>query len=461
MNIFEKLPNIIDMYKGKVELELIDDLTGKTIEKIEKENTLTTLGKNYLLWAFKEPLYRWFPGWAANTQNFGSKIRAGREPFYPFEYIVLTDYNGPIDPSADVEVKGNIAAFAVKNEYVGSDTKRGRMDSIETKEIPNGIQYVFLWSTYQGNGPINSVYWATLNPNMWYDLYDVEDMGTSVPNATATNIRPYILTGNILKTPKINANGYIYNINDLEKIILNGTTYYYACAYNNLIGRFDENLNSLGYDSSVDNSSNDTYYSLAAHNNKLYVYNVYLNRICRFAPNPSTGALAGTKEKTWAVPSGTQGQILIKDNVLYHLRNDRKVYAFNLATIDSKPDMQNANADAVYDLSSFLPSTSYYGFKYDSEKDSMFIVVDTELYEFSTDFKVLKKRRPIMPYTRAGSSSNRGLVIYNGKLHHLNANSEISEFIWGCAGARVLLPQTINKDSTNLLKLTYTFAFTS
>lgn len=188
--------------KGKVKVELFDDLTGRKVEEIKTENFIAR-GVDYL--------YR-----LAMISIFTDGRYTGGTNLYnsfsdPFQYMMLTDASHPEGPVNEWLVKGREIGFAYTDStYSGSDIYRGSYNASESFTNNERVHIVIDFPTHAGNGTFQSIYF----------LYNGTVFGTS-----AFFDRPF---GSILSVQRYNNDFYVLS-NDGRVFM-----------------RYDENFNQLG-----------------------------------------------------------------------------------------------------------------------------------------------------------------------------------------------------------------------
>lgn len=146
-------------FKGHVQLDLCDPLTGRVKERVEGENTFT----NALDSLINDSPFGLGKGIFNNTSVNGS----GDINVTPINDIALggcllfRSFTNPDDLNDFYEPMSNQpTAYASKlnlSDDIGVDVKLGEFNSIESGEVENGFRNVYDWSTSAGNGTIGAI----------------------------------------------------------------------------------------------------------------------------------------------------------------------------------------------------------------------------------------------------------------------------------------------------------------
>src|SRR5690606_37275248 len=130
--------------RGKIKVELFDDLTGRKIEEIKTENFIAK-GIDYLYHLAMISIFtdgRYTGGFNA-YDSFND----------PFQYMILTDASHTEDPANEWVVKGKQIGFAHTNQtYSGSDEYRGSYNAGESFTNREQVHVVIDFPTHAGNG---------------------------------------------------------------------------------------------------------------------------------------------------------------------------------------------------------------------------------------------------------------------------------------------------------------------
>lgn len=139
--------------KGKIKVELFDDLTGRKVEEIETNNFIAK-GTEYYFKILMKNLF---------TKGLADNLAIDRSPNNMFERIILTNASHPEQPEEEWYFKGEVIGWASTTEtYSGSDEKRGTINTGESfvNEIQGQVHFVFDFPTHAANGTFQSIYFA-------------------------------------------------------------------------------------------------------------------------------------------------------------------------------------------------------------------------------------------------------------------------------------------------------------
>lgn len=139
--------------KGKIKVELFDDLTGKKVDELVGENFISKGVRDVL---FKMAMVSLF------TQE---KYTGGRDYYYdindPFQYMVLTDATHAEAPDSEWLIRGNTVGYAYTDRtYSGSDTMRGSYNAEESFTSREQVHIVIDFPTHAANGTFQSIYFT-------------------------------------------------------------------------------------------------------------------------------------------------------------------------------------------------------------------------------------------------------------------------------------------------------------
>ena len=233
--------------KGKVKVELFDDLTGRKIEEI-KTNNFIAKGIEYY---FKILMVNQF------TRNKGTgSINHTVENM--FELMTLTDASHAEQQSKEWCMKGREVGYAITTgSYSGSDEKRGSYNTAESFTTQEQVHIVVDFPTHAGNGTFQSIYFT--------------------PSGNPSNFgifRPFLLDGlpGVLKVQKYN--------NQIWVLHSSSTT----TTSSSTISRYDDNFNHIET-YNLPYSKRDFY----IHNNYIYYAEDTTTRSVQRAPlsNPA------------------------------------------------------------------------------------------------------------------------------------------------------------------------------
>src|SRR5690625_920558 len=160
MKDFITLPKL-EKPRGKIKIELFDDLTGKKIEEI-KTNNFIAKGVEYY---FKILMANQF------TRNKGTgSINHTVDNL--FERMTLTDASHPEQTEKAWYMKGNEIGWALTSgTYSGSDEKRGSYNASESFTTQEQVHIVIDFPTHAGNGTFQSIYFTPDSDPRSYDIF--------------------------------------------------------------------------------------------------------------------------------------------------------------------------------------------------------------------------------------------------------------------------------------------------
>lgn len=167
--------------RGHGAVELFDDRTGKLYRRESFENFITSETKNYMKWMARKTFWSAIYGTINNAS--GAQAGTGSDPNHPFDWVEYT--NNPtrfFDHQPNFNLKhiacwddttaedttedyafGSVVAWANKQVYAGTDTKRGTPNLTEAFTDPTKVKWVFDWANTAGNGTFQSIGW------LWMD----------------------------------------------------------------------------------------------------------------------------------------------------------------------------------------------------------------------------------------------------------------------------------------------------
>lgn len=149
MNVLTKMKPIAPV-RGMAKVQLIDAENGKVIYEAHTENIINSIVAKY---AFMEFFY------------FKLKGETSKSYFQaPFDYLLLTDYEGEEDPQIKY-YRGSVIGYANKNTtYIGNSNVKGTINVSESDLDVNGtglIHFVFDFPTNAANGTFNTIWWVS------------------------------------------------------------------------------------------------------------------------------------------------------------------------------------------------------------------------------------------------------------------------------------------------------------
>lgn len=188
--------------RGKIKIELFDDLTGRKTDEIETNNFIAK-GVDYL---YRLAMISIFTD-GRYTEGFNSYDSFND----PFQYMMLTDANHIEDPANEWLVKGmGIGHAYTDSTYSGDSEYQGSYNASESFTNNEQVHIVIDFPTHAGNGIFQSIYF----------LYD-----GSVFNSNDFFDKPF---GNIVSVQKYNGDFYV--LTDRGQVF----------------ERYDENFDKLG-----------------------------------------------------------------------------------------------------------------------------------------------------------------------------------------------------------------------
>lgn len=196
--------------KGKVKVELFDDLTGKKIEEI-KTNNFIAKGIEYY---FKVLMANQF------TRNRGTGA-INHTVNDLFERMTLTDASHAEQPDKEWYIKGNEIGWALTSgTYSGGDNKRGSYNTSESFTTQEQVHIVIDFPTHAANGTFQSIYFTPNDNPPNYGIF-----------------RPFVLQGlpGVLKVQKYNNQIWVLHSSSSDS----------ASHSSSSISRYDDNFNHI------------------------------------------------------------------------------------------------------------------------------------------------------------------------------------------------------------------------
>ena len=197
--------------KGKVKIELFDDLTGRKIEETETNNFIAK-GVEYY---FKILMMNQF----TRDKGTGSINHIVDNLF---ERMTLTDASHAEQPEKEWYIKGNEIGWALTTgSYSGSDDKRGSYNTSESFTTQEQVHIVIDFPTHAANGTFQSIYFTPDSDPLSYSIF-----------------RPFRLQDlpGVLKVQKYNNQIWV-----LHSSSSSGTTNYDS----DRLSRYDDNFNLI------------------------------------------------------------------------------------------------------------------------------------------------------------------------------------------------------------------------
>lgn len=442
---------VIEMLKHKVssipirgftKIELFDEKRfGKKVEEVTAENFISINMKDYLEYILIRE-YSQIGAWSASGKTYSeSNMRPITSRFFPFDTIALTTDSRPENPQNERIVMGDIIGYAFKNEYVGTDTKRGTINVTESYTDKGIAHFVFDFSTHAANGTFSSVVWysdissSTIQAQRYYQKNFEWYVALKGNNGIANNSvyrGGLCFDGSSFWTLESTGSGAKKIIEVLVTPGTNGKTATFT------IGRvWDSHFSSnsdVAYDMTYD--SDYIYYVVNyGSNNTIYC-------VKKSDGTKSTIKLSGFRNLYGIERVGAYfyvlGQSETQVNGQYPLRWAK--YDSNFNIIEAK--------------NIFETNVAAYGMAYNQQKNEIAVRTDNGIYIFD-----LQMNRLSYPINQPNFPSNYpGIAVKDGEYF---LRDEISFFMaeLGSLGARNLLPTPVTKTSTNTMKVTYDFIF--
>ena len=152
MKEFIDLPNQFKP-RGKIKVELFDDLTGKKIDEL--------VGENFISKGVRDILFK-----MAMASLFTQGKHTGGRDYYrdindPFQYMVLTNATHAEAPDSEWLIRGNDVGYAYTDStYSGDNTMRGSYNAGESFTNREQIHIVVDFPTHAANGTFQSIYFT-------------------------------------------------------------------------------------------------------------------------------------------------------------------------------------------------------------------------------------------------------------------------------------------------------------
>lgn len=437
---------VIEMLKHKVssipirgftKVELFDEKRfGKKVEEVTAENFISINMKDYLEYIL---------------MNEYSKIGIGlngtdmmpltyRE--FPFTVLALTTDSRPENPQVERIVMGDIIGYSFKGQYVGSDTRRGTLNSAESYQDRSMAHFVFDFATNAANGTFYSV--------VWYS--DVGSPSLTAQRYYQKNYEWYVnLSGK---------NGLASLGGTRGGMCFDGSSFWSMEALNSGEKKIVELLITPGqrgkeasftlgrvWDPHFSYSS-DVAYDMTYDADFLYyvrgssggVNTIY--KIKKSDGTKSTITLSGFQYLYAIERVGAYfyvlGQSATQVNGQYPLRWAK--YDSNFNVIEAKN---------IFDT-----SVVAYGMAYNQQKNEIAVRTSIGLFIFDTQMN----RTSYAIDQPSSMGSYPGIAVKDGE-YFIRSNNTIFMVELGSLGARNLLPTPVTKTSTNTMKVTYDFMF--
>lgn len=451
--------------RGVHTIELFDALTGKLVERVESENFISKvmeeLQRQAALFAFLTDSIRreWsiqYNGPLYDLARYDVVFENPDMSWYtsgdfPMSWLVLTDYDGPEDPENEIIMRGRIIGYADRyNTYVGSDTKRGSLNTAESFVEPQHIHLVYDWPTHTSNGTFQSVYWNyDYDENASFAVIGKKSLQISAPNgylfysnifidrAKVKNGKLYFM-GKEVQTNKVAI--LVYDLNVQARTITNGQVY----ALLNI-------------------SDNYTYddFEIAPNGD---IYLISGSTLYCFGQNGSPKNIPGTSQTSRDYGYLLDLFVIVGQDVYIESRtsytDDLKINRYNINDLVNPVDVKVIPRSSIDVYQKYCQ-----GMHYIPELDMLAITVDGYTYFVDRTMLDLSKNTPVKTIV-----SNYSAMTYDTtkkqfiEIRHTtptgpNGNDYTKRDVTirplGFIGARNLLPSPVTKTSTNTMKLTY------
>lgn len=448
--------------RGVHTIELFDALTGKLVERVESENFISKvmeeLQRQAALFAFltddmsvsgaiqyNGPLYD-LARYDVVFKNLDMSWIVKSMDF-PMSWIVLTDYDGPEDPENEIIMRGRIIGYADRyNTYVGSDTKRGSLNTAESFVEPQHIHLVYDWPTHAANGTFQSVYWNyTFDQNHSVAVVGKKYLQIAAPNGylfldyttpKVKNGKLYFM-GKEAQTNKIAI--LVYDLNIQARTITNGQVY----ALLNTTTVFDR-------------------FEIAPNGD---IYLVSGTTLFCYGQNGSPKNIPGTSQTSRSYGSYLFGLFAIAGQDVYiesrtNYSNDLQINRYNINDLVNPLDVKVIPRASVDVYRKYCKSMHYI-----PDTDMLAMTVDGYTYFVDRTMLDLSRNTPVRT-----AIDNYSAITYDAtkkqfiEIRH-SAPTEPSGIGYtrrdvtirplGFIGARNLLPSPVTKTNTNTMKLTY------
>ncbi|OSX53672.1 hypothetical protein [Anoxybacillus ayderensis] len=435
---------VIEMLKHKVssipirgftKVELFDEKRfGKKVEEVTAENFISINMKDYLEYIL---------------MNEYSKIGAGLNgpdmmPLtyrdFPFNVLALTTDSRPENPQVERVVMGDIIGYSFKNSYVGSDTRRGTLNSAESYRDRSIAHFVFDFATNAANGTFSSVVWysdigsSSLSRQLYYRKnfeWYVELKGKNGITNNSDYRGGLCFDGSSFWTMESTGSGAKKIMEILVTPGTNGKNATFT------IGRvWDSHITSSSLTSDMTYDSDYIYYVWpSGASNTIY-------RVKKSDGTRSTITLSGFQALYGIERVGAHfyvlGQSATQVNGQYPLRWAK--YDSNFNIIEAK-NIFDTNIGA-------------YGMAYNQQKNEIAVRTGNGIFIFD-----LQMNRLSYAISQPSSPNDYpGIAVKDGE-YFLRDSQGFFMAELGSLGARNLLPTPVTKTSTNTMKVTYDFMF--
>lgn len=219
--------------KGKIKVELFDDLTGKKVDEI--------VGENFISKGVRDILFN-----MAMVSLFTREKYTGGRDYYsdinnPFQYMLLTDATHAEAPDSEWLIRGNTVGYAYTDGvYSGGDTRRGSYNAQESFTNREQVHIVVDFPTHAANGTFQSIYF-TYDGNVfkYLNFFDKPFSLSSVDKLMRYGDKIYVLSNDIFYEYDLDFNlvarydNLYYDANDF--VIYNNYIYFvYGSALNSV-----------------------------------------------------------------------------------------------------------------------------------------------------------------------------------------------------------------------------------
>lgn len=444
---------VIEMLKHKVssiplrgftKIELFDEKRfGKKVEEVTAENFISINTKDYLEYILIRE-YSQIGAWSTSSKTYyESNMRPITGRFFPFDTIALTTDSRPENPQSERIVMGDIIGYAFKNEYVGTDTKRGTINAAESYTDKGIAHFVFDFSTQAANGTFSSVVWyaslssSSAGPQQYYQKNYEWYVALKGKNGL-TNNSDYrgglCFDGSSFWTLESTGSGAKKIVEVLVTPGTNGknATFTLGRVWDSHVSYYSDVVYDMTYDSDY------IYYVVnpsAASFNTIY-------RVKKSDGTRSTITLSGFRYLYGIERVGAYfyvlGQSATQVNGVYPLRWAKYDSSFNI--IEAKNIFDN--------------DVGAYGMAYNQQKNEIAVRTSNGIFIYDLQMNRLSYSisQPNSPYTYPGIAVKDGEYFLRDEFSFFMAEL-------GSLGARNLLPTPVTKTSTNTMKVTYDFMF--
>lgn len=393
--------------KGKVKIELFDDLTGRKLEEI-KTNNFIAKGVEYY---FKILMMNQF------TRNKGTgSINHTVDNL--FERMALTDASHAEQPEKEWYMKGREIGWALTSgTYSGSDDKRGSYNTSESFTTQEQVHIVVDFPTHAGNGTFQSIYFTPDSDPLNYGIF-----------------RPFRLQDlpGVLKVQKYNNEIWVLHSGSSISSSIN----YHGSS----ISRYDDNFNHIET-YNLPYSKMDFY----IHNNYIYYTEYTSSRVLQRAP------LSNPTNLTTVISERINGNEYLAGIVFDHKNNQ---FVISSSSGSGSSTGSRSSSISRYDTSFNLLSNTPYTFPNGgSYYQKMFITDDGDIFVNGYD------RSYILQNNKSETDAKIGLVMGVIDDYKVMRNGEVMPRTG--ISSRALLDSPVTKTSNTTMKITYDFMLPS